>query len=133
MTSYSTACYFARNAADLARFNGLYQSGLCCPVDKDSEISWISHHVPTGFYIALNANGTVNQQATKALRETIADPAPLPEVYQPGEPTPADMRERVGAYITAFALARIAPALEAPLNPRPPALARLAALNAGAF
>lgn len=60
------------------------------------------------------------------------DPAPA-DIYGPGEETPADLKARRAAFFAGIALPRIAPALESPLAPRRPALAQLAALNAGAF
>lgn len=60
------------------------------------------------------------------------DPAPR-DIYGPGEETPADLKARRAALVAAFALAPIAPAHALPLCPSRPALARLAAIQSGAF
>jgi hypothetical protein len=69
---------------------------------------------------------------TQAIAPRAFDPAPC-DVYGPAEETPADLKARRAALVAAFALAPIAPRHDVPLCPSRPALARLAAIHAGAF
>jgi hypothetical protein len=67
-TPYSRACYFARKAADLCRFNGLWTPGLSHVIGQASNVCWIFHHAETGLDIVLTAGGKVNASATKEHR-----------------------------------------------------------------
>lgn len=72
MTAYSRACYFARQAADLARYNGLYVAGFSrLPAARHGAI-WQFCHAESGLVILLNASGAVNAKATKEAREEAA-------------------------------------------------------------
>lgn len=66
MTQHSRACYFARQAADLARYNGLYVKGFSrLPAPLFGAVFHF-HHEESGLVILLNATGAVNAKATKA-------------------------------------------------------------------
>ncbi len=67
MTAYSTACHFARRAADLCRYNGISSPGFSRLPESFMGACWQFDHA--GQIILLNSNGTVNQPATKARRE----------------------------------------------------------------
>lgn len=72
MTQHSRACYFARRAADLCRYNGLMTPGFSrLPAPRDGAI-WQFCHEESGLVILLNASGAVNAKATKAAREEAA-------------------------------------------------------------
>lgn len=72
MTAYSRACYFAKQAAALCRYNGLNVAGFSrLPAPRDGAI-WQFRHEESGLVILLNASGAVNAKATKAAREDAA-------------------------------------------------------------
>lgn len=92
MTQYSRACYFARRAADLCRYNGLMTPGFSrLPAPRDGAI-WQFCHEESGLVILLNASGAINAKATKAAREEAAADlarAPLPAFCLPLGPIKA--------------------------------------------
>lgn len=84
MTAYSTACYFARQAASLRKYNGLTVPGLIDLARPRHGAIWEFNCARTGLVILLNAGGTVNAKATKEAREEAAKiaAATSPEVQE---------------------------------------------------
>lgn len=70
MTAYSSACYFARQAADLYRYRGLMVKGFACLPESLEGAVWEFRHEASGLVILLNSSGAVNAKATKARRES---------------------------------------------------------------
>lgn len=120
-TAYNTACYFARQAADLCRFNGLSVSGfgrLAAPV---MGAIWFFDHADSGLRILLNANGTVNAPATKAAHiakaAAVAADLAAAEAAAAEAAAAAARAEARAAFQALFGLAPVAPAVESPLVP----------------
>jgi hypothetical protein len=96
MTQHSRACYFARRAADLCRYNGITTPGFSrLPAPRHGAI-WQFCHEESGLVILLNASGAVNAKATKESREEAAAAA---------RDMARDLRESLAALVAALPLA----------------------------
>lgn len=149
MTQYSRACYFAKQAADLARYNGLFIKGFSRLPAPVAGAVWQFCHEESGLVILLNATGAVNSKATKAARmakiEAAADNAALQEYQAAGNHEAAAIlrgrlerkaaanlapRAPLPAFCLPLAPAKAAPAPLWPVAPRR-AFAELAAVVGG--
>lgn len=116
-------------AADLARLVQSAKEAQALAAEVDSALAALdaAEEEAEGF----DGMATSRDWTRKAAPRPF-DLAPA-DIYGPGEATPADLKARRASLWAAFALAPIAPQAESPLCPSRPALARLAALHAGAF
>lgn len=139
MTQFSRACYFARRAADLCRYNGITTPGFArLPAARHGAI-WQFCHDESGLVILLNASGAVNAKATKEAREeaAAADLARLVSSAKEARDMAREVDSALAALDTApapraplpafcAALAPVTPALESPLLPLSRGAARVA-------